>query len=236
MKKPKPQPRAAPPPKDTPARPATVAKVSATVTTPVADDVEPTAADRPLPALAFGVLAALLFWGDMYVMNHGADLMGRGGSFPEELYDPIDSYASLELMHPKKAGSLFDDGRLAYQKYCQACHQPGGLGQPGMFPPLAGSDWVLADGPNRLIRIVLDGLTGPITVNGQQFNNVMVPWRDTIQDDRELAAVLTYVRNEWGNKASEVPVEKITQVREATKNRTGRPWTAPELLQIPVAD
>jgi mono/diheme cytochrome c family protein len=201
-----------------------------------AEDVEPTAADRLLPALLIGILGALLYWGDMYVMIHGADPMGKGGSFPEELYYPIESYAALEQMHPKTGGNLMEIGRVAYQKYCQACHQPSGLGQPGMFPPLAGSDWVLVDSPNRIIRIVLDGLTGPITVNGQVYNNVMVPWRETIQDDQEIAAVLTFIRNEWGNQAPEVSAEKVAEIREATQDRAGRPWTAEELLKIPLTD
>jgi mono/diheme cytochrome c family protein len=105
------------------------------------------------------------------------------------------------------------------------------MGTPGMFPPLAGSEWVTAEGHERIIRIVLNGLSGPIEVAGAQFNNVMVPWRDTLKDE-DIASVLSYIRSEWGNKADPVTVEEVKKVREGTKDR-GNPWTADELKQVP---
>jgi mono/diheme cytochrome c family protein len=199
-------------------------------------DFEPTALNRAVPALLVGILGALLYWGDMYVMDHGGDLMGKSGSFPEQVYYPIKTFAQLESMHPKVASNLVDDGRIAFTKYCMICHQANGMGLPGQFPPLAGSEWVNAEGPNRIIRIVLDGFTGPVQIKGQPFNATMVPWRTTITDDREIAAVLTFIRQEWGNKASEVSTEKVTQIREASKSHAGRPWIASELESIPVND
>jgi mono/diheme cytochrome c family protein len=90
--------------------------------------------------------------------------------------------------------------------------------------------------PGRLIRAVLDGLSGPIQVEGQSYNGAMVPWRGALTDE-EIAAVLTYVRQnpEWGNKAPEVKPERVKEVREKTKSRN-QPYSPEELLKISPAD
>jgi hypothetical protein len=89
--------------------------------------------------------------------------------------------------------------------------------------------------PGRIIRAVLLGLTGPITVNGQPFNNTMVAWNTL--SDQEIADVITYVRQEWGNKASPVTPEQVAAVRAKLKAQ-GRTttWTPDELLKISPAD
>jgi len=117
---------------------------------------------------------------------------------------------------------------------CFACHQPTGMGLPGMFPPLAGSDWVMAAKPDRLIRIVLHGITGPIQLNGQPFTTPapIMPPQGTLSDD-QIAAVLSYVRTNFGNKAGAVTAAEVRAVREAEKARTAM-WTQAELEKIPV--
>jgi mono/diheme cytochrome c family protein len=116
-----------------------------------------------------------------------------------------------------------------------ACHQANGLGTPGQFPPLAESDWVNEAEPGRMIRIVLNGLQGPITVKGQNYNNVMVSWNMLSDDD--IAAVITFVRQnrEWGNKASAVTPEQVKAVRAKVKGRTTA-YTPDELLKISPAE
>lgn len=123
-------------------------------------------------------------------------------------------------------------GKRTYGTMCAPCHQDTGLGLPGQFPPLAGSDWVSTPGHTRLIHIVLDGLSGPIEVNGQPYNNAMPPWRDSITDE-QVAAVLTYVRQSWGNKAAAVPVDDVKAIRDSTKDRANQPWTMETLKAIP---
>ncbi|MFP4091176.1 MAG: c-type cytochrome, partial [Cyclobacteriaceae bacterium] len=81
----------------------------------------------------------------------------------------------------------------------------------GAFPPLKETDWVQGD-KEKLISIVLNGLQGPITVNGEQYNNVMTP-HNFLSDD-EVAAVLTFVRNSFGNNASEVMAEEVAALRD----------------------
>jgi mono/diheme cytochrome c family protein len=94
---------------------------------------------------------------------------------------------------------------------------------------------VLEEEPGRLIRIVLKGMQGPVTVKGQNYNNVMVPW--DLLSDQDIAAVITYVRQnqDWGNNASAVTPEQVAEVREKVKGRA-TPFTAAELLQISPAE
>jgi mono/diheme cytochrome c family protein len=118
---------------------------------------------------------------------------------------------------------------------CNGCHMPTGLGLPGINPPLAGSDWVTG-GTERLIRVVLHGLAGPISVNGKPFVTAaaMPGWGATMSDD-DVANALTYIRNTWGNQASLVTKEQVAAVREATKARSSQ-WTEAELAEFATAD
>jgi mono/diheme cytochrome c family protein len=109
---------------------------------------------------------------------------------------------------------------------CAACHQASGMGMPGAYPPLAGSEWLL-NNPEVPIRIVLHGLQGPITVKGGSFNNAMTPFGDQLSD-AEIAAIISYERSSWGNSASKITAEQVKSVREATKAQTG-PWKPDDL-------
>jgi mono/diheme cytochrome c family protein len=109
---------------------------------------------------------------------------------------------------------------------CTACHQATGLGLPGAFPPLAGSEWV--NGKVEVpIAIVLHGLQGEITVKGAKFNGMMMPWGTTFSD-QEVANVVTYVRSQWGNKSPAATPAQVAAVRAATKARKTQ-WTVAEL-------
>ena len=110
---------------------------------------------------------------------------------------------------------------------CGGCHQGNGGGLPGQFPPLAKSEFVLG-GTERLIRIVQHGLTGPVTVNGQGFNTPggMQPFGATMST-QDLANVLTFVRNSWGNEAPMITKEMVQKVRDEEKRAAQ--WTAAEL-------
>jgi mono/diheme cytochrome c family protein len=118
------------------------------------------------------------------------------------------------------------DGAKIYAATCQACHQANGLGLPNQFPPLAGSEWVTGR-EDRLILIILHGITGEIEVEGEIFNGLMPTWGPSFGDD-DVAAVATYVRSQWGNKAAPISAATVTRVRAAHATRK-TPWTAPEL-------
>jgi mono/diheme cytochrome c family protein len=114
---------------------------------------------------------------------------------------------------------------------CFTCHQPTGLGLPGQFPPLAGSDWVLGD-KERLIKISMHGLMGEIEVNGVKYNNVMAPpgIPPGSLTDQQIADVLTYIRNDWGNSASSVSPAEVANIRSKVKDRAPmQMWTSAEL-------
>jgi glucose/arabinose dehydrogenase/mono/diheme cytochrome c family protein len=100
-------------------------------------------------------------------------------------------------------------GAKLFAEKCVLCHQQGGQGAPPVYPPLAGSDWLLAD-RKRAIKVLCEGLSGPLTVSGQEFNNVMPA---QILDDAAVADVLTYVSNSWGNKAAPFSEEDVKAAR-----------------------
>lgn len=193
----------------------------------------PTSAARP-PAVGRAVAPAALLIAIAGLAYLGqAELGYHHGAFARGVYEPYYDPASV----PKESGEVdwFGDGKIVYANNCAACHQPNGAGNPANgCPPVAGSDWVLAEGPNRLIRIVLHGAGGPIMVNNQPWNGAMLAWKDTLTDD-QIAAVLTYIRAEWGNTASPVTPEQVTAIRGKEAGR-GTPWTAAELLKVPEMD
>ena len=109
-------------------------------------------------------------------------------------------------------------GEARFTGTCSVCHQSSGRGLPGVFPPLAGSDFLMAD-KQRSIGIVLNGLTGPVTVNGSAFNSVMPPMSQL--NDDELANILTFVRNSWGNSGEAVSADEVKKLRDSTKRPEG---------------
>ncbi|GEM_PF-2623340 len=123
------------------------------------------------------------------------------------------------------------NGNTVYNQVCSACHQPTGLGLPGVFPPLDASDWVT--GPAGVpIAIILKGLQGPIEVNGVNYNSMM-PAANYLTD-QQIADVTTYIRQAWSNNAEPVTAETVAQVKEMTSEQL-TPWTA-EQLQALVAE
>lgn len=107
-----------------------------------------------------------------------------------------------------------DRGAAEYQGVCLACHMDKGQGIPGVFPPLAKSDYLMAD-TDRAIKSLIEGLQGEITVNGQKYNQVMPA---SGLDDQAIADVLNYVMNSWGNKAEDIVTKKqVAEVRASLK-------------------
>lgn len=121
-------------------------------------------------------------------------------------------------------------GQDLYEMACLPCHQPEGRGLPGVYPPLAGSDWVRGDA-SRLIKILLHGLAGPLTVAGKTYGataeSVPMPALGGLTDE-QIADVLSFVRSAYGNNAPAVKAADVKAVRDATATRT-TPWTAVEL-------
>jgi mono/diheme cytochrome c family protein len=167
----------------------------------------------------------LLYWGMVYFDQNGA-------WFSPAVYAPYKNYAELELYQPSTAGGDVARGRQLYENVCALCHNPDGMGKPNQAPALAGSEWVVGS-PARLIRIPLYGLGGPITVKGQQMTfPSSMPAMGAAMPDEDLAAVLSYMRQAWGNKAEPITADQIKAVRTEVGNRT-QPFTPEDLLQVP---
>jgi mono/diheme cytochrome c family protein len=115
-----------------------------------------------------------------------------------------------------------------YQTVCAACHQAEGQGMPGAFPPLAGSEWLLAN-PEVPVRIAILGLSGAIEVKGAKYNGIMPP--PPGMTDATIAEAITYARTHFGNNASRVTPEFVKQVRDSLTGRTN-PWSADELAPL----
>ncbi|MCS7009355.1 MAG: cytochrome c, partial [Chthoniobacterales bacterium] len=181
---------------------------------------------EPIPLWLVTFIMIVVFWGGLYLAYFS-------GNFRSDVFDPSTLLAASS---PKKESGPPDPlivGKRVFQQNCAVCHQTTGLGVPGQFPPLAGSEWVLSQdwhGDNHLVKIVLKGLQGVVQVKGNTYNNAM-PAQEKLSDE-QLAAVLTYIRNEWGNKAPPIPPEFVARIRAEIKDRT-QPWTQDELKAIP---
>jgi mono/diheme cytochrome c family protein len=182
-----------------------------------------------VPIWLIVVLFLLLYWGAVYFDEHG-------GWFESRVYKPFTSADEVKTFNQALGGpSIAELGFAVYNRpTCVVCHQANGQGQPGIFPPLAGSDFVNEKDPGRIIRLVLQGFQGPgLVVSGKPFNtgSSMVPWNSLSDDD--IAAVLTYVRGnkEWGNNAPPVTPEQVHAIRPKVAPHP-LPYSPDEIMKI----
>jgi nitrite reductase (NO-forming) len=118
--------------------------------------------------------------------------------------------------NPKIAGLTKEiqvqKGKAVYLQTCFVCHQPQGEGVANQIPPLAKSDFLGANDKGNIIRGVVAGRTGPIKVNGKDYNATMVPM--AYLSDEQIANVLTYVRNSWGNSGDAITISEVAKIRQ----------------------
>ena len=189
-------------------------------------DAEPTSPDATVPMWLITTMLGFLFLGAWVF-----DL--RGGWFEPKVYAPYTSPGDLARFQPvMDADPAVFRGKAVFAKACEACHNTDGMGKPNVAPPLVGSEWVLAEKTDRLIRIPLYGLGGPITVSGKryEFPSAMlnVGWD---LPEQEVADVLTYIRQAWGNKAGKVTLEQVKAVKAEVGKRPN--YTVEELSKVP---
>lgn len=173
------------------------------------ENADPDELARPLPWFLTMFLGAMAMWGAFYIYSTP--------SGEESAYGDQRTVATLRPPVKETGAMPAANGKQVYTAKCVACHQASGLGLPGVFPPLAGADWVLGD-EKILINILLHGVNGEMVVNGVTYKGAMPAWNSL--SDAELAGVLTYIRQEWGNKATEISAEAVAAQRAATKART----------------
>lgn len=200
-----------------------VAKVHGSI---LREQSDPEDGYEPIPFWLITLFFAIIFWAGMY-------LAFNSGGFRADVYDSTQVSWVGGSSGPAEAPDPMVIGRRLYTANCLACHQSTGAGVARQFPTLVESEWVIPTGwhgDNHLVKVLLQGLQGPIQVKGETYNNAMPPWQQL--SDEQIASILTYIRNEWGNTAPPIPAEFVAQVRESTGPRS-EPWTQPELQAIP---
>jgi len=188
-------------------------------------EAEPTATRSAAPMWIIVVTLMVLFFGGLYLDSHS-------GWFDAKVYAPYNSAEMLESFQPLSgAAQAAAQGKKVYEAVCGICHGVDGAGKPGQAPPLAGSEWVTAKGMSRLTHIPLQGLNGPIKVAGKDWTLNMAAMGAALPDS-DLAAVLTYIRNSWGNKAGEVSADDVKKVRDAIGGHP-QPMSGDDLTKMP---
>jgi len=177
----------------------------------VREQGDPAERYRPLPWFVVMLVGAMAMWGVFYIH----DMKGNLDSAYGDSRTPAALMASAGV--PAASSGAAVDGGQIFAAKCVACHQATGLGLPGVFPPLAGSEWILGN-DKVLVQIPLHGISGSLKVKGAAYSGAM-PVFNTLSD-AEIAAVLTYVRSQWGNAAPPVSPATVAAGRKATQSRS----------------
>ncbi|KAF0093004.1 MAG: cytochrome c class I [Puniceicoccaceae bacterium 5H] len=183
---------------------------------------EPSENFAPLPLALTVLVMFLCVWAGLYLAKYTFE------------FDPFhyneDRAANAVADEGPKEVDMMALGKRTFSQNCVACHQQDGQGQPGVYPPLAGSEWVQGN-PKRLIAIVLHGLAGEVHVNGETYNNAMTPFGRL--RDQQIAAVLTYVRStpDFGNESDPVTEDMVAEVRDETSDQSEQ-WSQDQLDEL----
>jgi mono/diheme cytochrome c family protein len=188
-------------------------------------NAEPTATRSTVPMWIFALTLVLIYLGAVYFDHHS-------GWFDAKVYSPYANADELDAYQPKSgSAAMLARGKQVYEQVCGLCHGVDGLGKPGQAPPLAGSEFVNAKGIQRLAHIPLSGVAGDIKVEGKDWNMSMAAMGAALSDS-DLAAVLSYIRNSWGNKAEPVTADDVKQVR-AIVSKSPAAMSGDQLMNMP---
>jgi mono/diheme cytochrome c family protein len=160
-----------------------------------------------LPKIQWSASGKINTGGELHIVAYPANFISR------QTLQSISPGRNMFLQPPLAAS--MERGKKVYQTYCLPCHQADGSGVPRLNPPLIKTSFVLGD-KKLLIGIVLHGLDQEVEIDGEVYSNVMAS-HDFLKDE-EIADVLTYVRNSFGNKAPAVKPAEVAAVRAAKKN------------------
>lgn len=165
------------------------------------EQADPSERSQPIPLLVAAITLAMVLGGAAYIL------------FSEPFGAPgLGDRRTLADLRPAAGAGGSADGKQVFAGNCASCHQATGKGLPGVFPPLAGSEWVTGD-ERVLANILLHGVDGELTVAGTTYKGSMPSFRQL--GDAELAAVASYIRAEWGNSAGAIKPEVIATERKA---------------------
>ncbi|MDE2369231.1 MAG: c-type cytochrome [Burkholderiales bacterium] len=186
------------------------------------ENPEPDESLNPIPWFVILLTGLLLAFGVIYIARSAITNAPALGD------DRV--VAELQVAAQRVATGAAVDGAALFASHCAACHQATGLGLPGVFPPLARSEWVLG-ADTVLAAIVLHGLSGSLTVEGKTYAGAMPAFAAQLQD-AEIAAVLSHERSSWGNQAPAVSETTVAAVRKSGAARTTPIAGEKELLQL----
>ena len=172
------------------------------------EEEEPSERDRPIPILVALITLAMVIFGVVYIVL--SEPFGQ-----PELGDRR-TVADLRAPLAGAAGAAVD-GKQVFTANCVACHQATGKGLPGVFPPLDGSEWVMGDA-RTVANILLHGVSGELVVMGNTYKGAMPSFQQL--GDAELAAVASYIRSEWSNKADPIKADLFATERKANARTT----------------
>lgn len=184
---------------------------------------DPMAQSTPV---SLGIIAAIagiaMIAGSYYGANKGADLSvanTKGYDYPRT-FAGVKEIGGGEMtpLEKHQPANWIAFGQSVYANSCSSCHQPDGGGVPGQFPHLKNSEFVI-NGEELLTAILLHGIAGNLTVDGKAFTGVMMPLGTTSLNDTQLAQVLSYIRNSWGNTASVIYEDQIKEARKTLGTR-----------------
>lgn len=193
-------------------------------------EVSPITADREaIPLWLYLVCGFALFMAGSSFTGFaifGSGLCDQGPGGPV-----LATSKTAQVQAPEDPMSL---GKKIYNGNCANCHQASGEGQPGSYPPMAGSELVLGD-KDRLAALMLHGLAGPLTgVRGGAYGTQQMPGWGAVLTDEKIANVMTYIRGSWGNKGDAVKPEEITAARAKFASHSGA-WNEQDLLKVGAA-
>ncbi len=182
---------------------------------------------KMLPLVLLFVFSGLIFYAGTYLNHYSA-------RYDATVFDE-NGHSTKGVTAMAKVDPMVL-GKKNFELVCATCHQVTGLGVPGVYPPLAESEWVNGS-EERLIRIVLHGLKGPVSVKGTVYSAAAMPVFGKVAgsgynwSDDKIAAVLTYIRASFGNKAPAVTSEQVAAIHAKEGDR--KEWSAEELSKLP---
>ena len=178
-----------------------------------------------VPWFLWVTVATMVFWAGWYIGR-------RGGSFDTQTHIEYATISTGGAAGDSATSGPVDavaEGKRIFGANCSACHQSTGLGVAGAFPPIVGSEWVT--GPEQtVVRILLNGLNGPLKVKGVTYNAAMPAWKESMTD-AEISYVITYIRQWSPNAAAAVAPSTVGALRKEHGARSG-PWTEAELKAL----
>jgi mono/diheme cytochrome c family protein len=150
--------------------------------------------------------------GSLYIADSQQGRIWRIMYYEEGIPDYVEETVAVVPEAPVEKGidESLTEGKKVYDMYCMACHMSSGKGAPGMNPPLVDTDYVLGD-KERLIKIILNGMSDPIEIKGELYQNIMAS--HAFLTDKQIADVLTFIRKSWWNDASVITPDEVAEVR-----------------------